>query len=458
MPEIGAISFGGLSTGLDTKTLISQLVRLARQPVQRLEQNRSLEEKKISTFQEFNSKLLALKTAAKKLLTSTDFFARTGVVSDDTKLVASVTSTAQTGNYSIAISTLAKAGQETFVGVADQTAQTLSGTFTIQNAATNHASFTISINSAGMSLQQLRDAINNDSSNSGKVTATILDTGSGANRYRLQIKSNTTGTTNDFNITSTASLTLDQDANVTFAAGDASFTVDGIALTRATNMVSDVISGVSLTLKAQTTSTVTLAVANNTDSIQTNIKTFVNSFNDIRSYIDTKSILDQKNPQNSGPFFGDSTVRGVNNRLQQLMTEAVAGLASDYNAFNDLGIITGTDGKLAIDDMKLSTALAANANNVSKIFVGNGGMSGVATRVDSELANVTNPVGGLINIRVDGLQGRVTALTDRIAVMERRLKSYESTLVRQFTALERLVGALQSQGNALGGLRSSGSL
>jgi flagellar hook-associated protein 2 len=457
MPEIGAISFGGLATGLDTKTLISQLARLARQPIQRLEQNRSLEEKKISTFQEFNGKLLALKAAAKKLLTATDFFARTGVVSDDTKLAASVTSTAQTGNYAITISTLAKAGQETFVGVADQTAQNLSGTFTVQNAVTNLTSFTISINTAGMSLQQLRDTINGDSNNNGKVTATILDTGSGANRYRLQIKSNTTGTANDFNVTAPASLTLDPDANMTFAAGDASFTVDGVSLTRSTNTISDVIGGVALTLKAQTTSAVTLTVANDTTTIQSNIKAFINAFNDIRSYTDAKSVLDQKNPQNNGPFLGDSTVRGINNHLQKLMTEAVAGLASDYNAFNDLGIITGTDGKLAIDDTKLSTALSANADNVSKIFAGSGGASGVATRVDSELANLTSPVGGLIDIRVDGFQGRVTALTDRIAVMERRLKSYESTLVRQFTALERLVGALQSQGNALGGLRNSGS-
>src|SRR5919197_3754821 len=137
MPDVGTISFGGLATGLDTKTLISQLVGLAQQPIQRLEQSRSLDQKKISTFQEFNGKLLTLKTTSQKLLNSTDFFARTNTVSDDTKLDASVTSTAQTGNYAIAINDLAKTGQETFVGVANQTAQILSGTFTIQNAATN---------------------------------------------------------------------------------------------------------------------------------------------------------------------------------------------------------------------------------------------------------------------------------------------------------------------------------
>jgi flagellar capping protein FliD len=50
MPNVGTISFGGLATGLDTKSLISQLVGLAQQPIQRLQQSRSLDEKKICNY------------------------------------------------------------------------------------------------------------------------------------------------------------------------------------------------------------------------------------------------------------------------------------------------------------------------------------------------------------------------------------------------------------------------
>jgi flagellar hook-associated protein 2 len=135
------------------------------------------------------------------------------------------------------------------------------------------------------------------------------------------------------------------------------------------------------------------------------------------------------------------------------MTDAVSGLTGDLNALNDIGITTGTDGKLAIDKTKLSDALATNTDSVSKIFIGNAGVSGVAVRVKSELTNFTNPIGGLIDVRVDGIQARITGLNDRIDVMERRMTSYESTLVRQFTALERLVGSLQTQGIALGSIR-----
>ncbi len=454
MPDVGTISFGGLATGLDTKTLISQLVSLAQQPIQRLEKSRSLDEKKISTFQALNGKLLALKTAAQKLRNSTDFFARTSTVSDDTKLDASVTSTAQTGNYAIAINDLAKIGQKTFVGVADKTAQTLSGTFTIQNAATNSTSFTISFDINSMSLEQLRDAINNDSNNNGKVMAAILDTGSGMNRYRLQIKGNTMGTTNDFDVTSTASLTLDTDTNVTFAASDASFTVDGVELTRSSNTVSDAIDGVTLTLKSKTTMAETLTVSNDTATIQANIKAFVSAYNDVRSYINTQSTVDQRNPQNNGLFLGDGTVRDINSRLQQVMTGAVAGLAGDYNALNDLGITTDIDGKLVADDTKLSTALATNADNVSKIFIGSDGLSGLAARVDTELDNFTNPVGGLIDIHVDGIQEQVKGINDRIDLMQKRLTTYQNTLTQQFAALEQLVSSLQAQGNSLGGLSS----
>ena len=134
------------------------------------------------------------------------------------------------------------------------------------------ASFTINIDTSGMSLEQLRDAINNDSNNNGKVTATILDTGSGTNRYRLQVKGNTTGTANDFDVTPPASLTLDTDTNVTFAASGASFTVDGVALTRSSNTVSDAISGVTLTLKSKTVTAATFTVDNDTATMQANIK------------------------------------------------------------------------------------------------------------------------------------------------------------------------------------------
>jgi flagellar hook-associated protein 2 len=457
MPEIGAITFGGLMTGLDTKTLISQLVSIARQPIERLQQGRSQEEKRISAFQEFNSKLLALKTASEKLLTATDFFARTGTTSDAAAVDVSVTNTAQVGRYAVAVTQLASAGQRSFVGVADKTAQTLSGTFSIQNAAGNPNSFTISIDANGMSLEQLRDAINNDTNNNGKMVATIIDTGSETNRYILQIRGRETGTVNDFEVTSTASLTLDTNINVTFSASNAIFTINGVSITRSNNVISDVLDGITLTLKSTTISDVTVSVDNDVKAMESKIKDFVNAYNNIISYIQENSKVDLKNPKNNGLFVGDSTVRGIRDRLHRLLTDAVSGLAADFNALNDVGIATGADGKLAIDEDTLSHALATDPDDVSKIFIGSGDVSGVAGRVNSELADFTNPVGGLIDIRVDGTQERITRIDDRIEMLERRLTSYENSLVRQFAALEQLVSTLQSRGSALNGLGVDGS-
>jgi flagellar hook-associated protein 2 len=453
MPEIGAISFGGLASGLDTKTLISQLVRLARQPMQRLEQSRSLEEKKISAFQEFNGKLLALKTAAQKLLTPTDFFARTVTVSDDTKLGVSATSSAQTGTYTITIDELARVGQEGFVGVADKTAQNLSGTFAIENAPTNPSGFAININTSGMSLEQLRDAINNDSNNDGRITANIIDTGPGENRYRLIIKGNVVGIVNDFDITSTASLTIDSDVNITFSANDANLTIDGISIIRSNNTISDIIDGVTLVLKEKSLSPLRFTVENDTLTMQNNIKSFILAYNEIRSYIDSRSRIDQKNSQNNGTFVGDSSVRGIYERIRKLITEPVSGLSEDYNAINDLGITTDIDGKLKIDDTKLMNAISTEPDKIREIFTGNSNIVGIAENIISELTNFTDPVGGLINIRIDGLRTRITSLDDRISLVGRRLMNYEATLVRQFMALEQLISSLQAQGGALGALR-----
>lgn len=357
------------------------------------------------------------------------------------------------GNYALSVHQLARVGQQTFVGIADQTAPTLAGTFSIENTG-DGPDFAISINADGMSLQQLRDAINQDPNNQGKITATILDTGAGQDRYRLQVKGNTPGTINDFNITSGASLSQDTDVSVTFSATDAKFSIDGVSMTRSTNIIADAIDGSTLTLKKETTEPVMVTVNNDMETIQNNIKSFINAYNDIRSYINSKSTLDQKNPQNNGPFLGDATVRGIYTQLQKFMTSAIPGLAENFNSLNNIGTTTDTNGKLAVDETKLSTALSTNIDKVSQIFMGTESISGLAFKVKSELISFTSPVGGLINIRIDGIQSRITTINDRIDVMERRMTSYENTLVRQFTTLERLVGSMQTQGNALGSIVS----
>ncbi|MBI3329148.1 MAG: flagellar filament capping protein FliD [Nitrospinae bacterium] len=460
MAEIGPVTFGGLTTGLDTKNLISELLRIARLPQQRLEKRQASANARIAAFKELNSKLLALSTALKKLETSTDFFVRTSTVSDATKLAASVTSAAAVGNTDITINTLATKGVFTFKGESSDTATGIvgAGTVTIANLTGSTTPFTSSISittTASTTLRDLRDAINNsannkDANNDSIVTATILDNGivGDAKRFVLQITANKTGKANDFDLTETTSLAKEPTA--TTAAVDASLTVGGVTLTRSSNTVSDVLTGVTLTLKA--TGTATLTVSNDTTAMANNIKAVVSAFNDVRSFVASKSTLDQKNPQNNGPFVGDSTVRGVIDRLQTEVTRAVGGLSSDFNALNDIGITTDPKtGKLNVNDTTLSSALSANADQVSKIFLGSGGVSGVAALADTDLAKDTNP-GGLIDVRVGGIQKQVTALGDQIEREARRLKSFEALLVRQFAALERLASVFQSQGIALGGL------
>jgi flagellar hook-associated protein 2 len=358
------------------------------------------------------------------------------------------------GNYKVTIGQLARIGQQTFVGVESKTSHTLSGTFMIGNAASNPSNFAISINTDGMSLEQLRDTINSDINNSGKVTATIIDTGIGVEHYRLQIKGNATGTTNDFSITSSSSLIRDNDVNMTFQAHDANFSIDGVSLKRSENIITDVIDGVTFTLKKNVLDPVIFTVDNDIGYIQSNIKTFISSYNEMRSYINSKSELDQKNPKNNGPFLGDSTVRGIYMRLQQLMTGEISGITENFSALHDIGITTGSDGKLNIDDTKLSNTLEKNSEYVSKMFIGTNIISGIASRVNFELNKFTNPIGGLINLRVNGIQSRITNLNDRINVVERRVSNYEKTLVRQFTTLEQLISSLQTKGNAFNSIRA----
>jgi len=331
MAEIGPVSFGGLTTGLDTKNLISQLLQLARLPQKRLEQIRSRENARITAFKDLNSKLQALSTALKKLETAKSFFVRTPTVSDTTKLDATIADSSQAtvGTFSIGVKSLLATEKFVFNNVASDTT-TVTGTnkdLTVKDQLTQATLFTVDTTNDGMSLQGLRDAINSATGNNGRVTATIIDTGDPITPFRLELTADAAGTARGFDVTLSSGFGLTQDTGASVNATDTVFSVNGTTYTRTTNTITDIISGVTLNLKGITdanddaTKRVTLTVSDDITAMANNIKAIVSAYNDVRSFVASKSTLDQKNPPNNGPFVGDGTVRGIIDRLQTELPE-----------------------------------------------------------------------------------------------------------------------------------------
>ena len=241
---------------------------------------------------------------------------------------------------------------------------------------TDLTSTTVTINGTGISLnlqtQSLQDIANTISSSAAGVTASVKSvTENGTTRHRLEITGAGTPTFVDPNGTLEAIGILQKGfSSQLLAAQNAAFTIDGMSFSTASNAVSTVIPGVTLTLlkaneAAPETSTIVLSQDNT--AVKGKIKDFMATFNNLVDFVKVNSALD-KESFDSGLLFGDSTVQSVESSLSQTLFNTVQGLATAYTNLGQVGFTFDSDSKLKLDESILDTALSANPTAVGNIF------------------------------------------------------------------------------------------
>jgi flagellar hook-associated protein 2 len=444
----------GPTSGINYEQIISGLLTLERRPVINLQQRQSVYNTKVSAYSEFSTKLSTLKSAADSLKTTTNFYVKKASSSNTTVLDVTASNSATVGIYLIephsATSKIQIASTERRTGITT----IASSTTVINSSGANktfeytYAGITRTLTVADQTtLTGLRDLINNDSGNPG-VTASILQVGT--NDYRLVLTGKDTGASN--NITITANTSLDGTGgtsdfrNTAFTAStaaDAMFRIGGVDITRSSNTITDVITGVTFTLKAETTNSVAISVTNDTDTIKQNIEAFVNAYNDAASYVASKSTYN-KTTRTGGPFFDETTPKSIVSRLQNIVTGPVAGLPLDMRSLAQIGISTDyKTGTLSINSTTLNSKLSTDLGGVANIFTDSA--AGVAKRVYDYTADVTNSIDGAITTRVKGLNSLTKDISDDIASLEGRLAKTERNLRRQFTALESIISGMTAQ-------------
>ncbi len=419
------------SSILDVPSLVSQLMSIERKPIDKLNAKVTDIQARISSFGTLSSLVSSLQTSLDSLKTALKSYGATP--SDASLFSATASSTAAAGSYTINISRLAQAQNLVAAG---QTSQTISipsvpstVTFTIGG---NPMDVTIA---AGASLQNIRDTING--ANLG-VTASIINDGSGT-PYRLVLTANKSGVANAissitvqaggdtalndllaFNPTTNppAATTMSESA----PAQDARLTVNGIAITSATNTIRDAIQGVTLTLKAETTSPATLTVARDTSAVESAVAKFVESYNALASQLKSRSAYATSGSA-GGTLAGDATVRQMMDQLRNIfMTSATGGT---YSYLAQIGISTQADGTLKIDSSKLKSALDSDFAGVDQLF---NSATGFATRLSDWAAKATR-AGGLISQRTDGLNSSIKGYNEQITKLEQRM----TVLQKQYT-------------------------
>ncbi len=450
---MGGISFGGLASGLDTNSIITQLMSIERNKIAK--QNLRIRgiDAEGSGLRDAQSKLRSLKLASESVR-SVGLWADTQTVesSNPARIAVERTGMAPAGGHSLWARQLASAEQEGFTYTPSSSASELTvGGKTVAIPANATSADIASLVNSTPDLAVYATAVDGD---------TLVFTG------------RQTGSAGAFDV---AGAQLAADATLTTAAKDAEYSLDGGSTwkTSSSNVLTDAIVGLKVTLKGTTSSpeTINVGVAGvDTAAIKEKLKAFVTAYNDVitatRAKIDEKSVRDPQTATDAakGRLFGDTGLNGVLSRLRSVMSDTVAGITDPaMDQLVEIGISTGKAtsgaisedskiGKLTIDDAKLDAALA-DPTKVRELL-GAGGKPGFAQKVEALLeaeAGTSGVLAGRLKIN-SAEQKRVK---DRITDIEERITAQEKRLRIQFTAMEKALSLAQSQGNYLMGQISS---
>ncbi|MCB1154772.1 flagellar filament capping protein FliD [bacterium] len=354
----------GLASGIDSATLIAQLMSIERRPVVRMEQRIQAKQKQLSVYADLKSRLDSLRSAASGIKTASAFSKITASSSNEDLVTVSADGTAQTGSHTLKVSQLATNQISVSQGFASNTAEVGTGTFRITKDGEDTD---IVLNSTNATLKGLRDAINDADIG---ITASIINDG-GATPYRLVLSSDDTGTDNGF----TTSVIGFSGTEPTFTTGggegipgqaaqNALLTFDGISVSKSSNEVDDLIEGVTFYLNdADASKTVNVTLDSNTDAIVESIQGFVDAYNDVINFVNNKRGEDSVR--------GDSTFSGVVSEMQKILLDGVSNPNGQYSHLSQVGVGT-SNGNLSINSEKLRDALDDNFDDVIALFTTGG--------------------------------------------------------------------------------------
>ncbi len=437
---MSAITFSGLATGMDTASIVSQLVEIKRQPIYRLQNDQQDYQNQISALDTLKTKLLALQTAAQDIDTANEFASLTATSSESSILGVTAGTEAAAGSYDIVVNSLATAQKDQSQGYDSKDAGVGEGTisFTVNGETTD-------LTLTGFnSLESLKNSINNDVPG---VNASIIYDGSDTGGYHLLLSSTEAGSAGAYTVDmsglsgGTAPVMTSKQT-----ATDASLEIDGIAVTATSNNPTDVISGLTLDLKdADPGTTVHVDVEMDTTGISDKVEAMVNAYNDLFTYINTQSASD-------GTLHGNPTLSSVASRVENLFVSGLDGGLGDITNFFQVGITRGSDRQLVFNSDDFADALDQDFSGVRDLFIERDGNLGKMYLLDSSINDMTDSLDGIFKIATDSLNRKIDNADDTIDRYERSVDSYQKTLEAKFTAMESMVAQLQAQGNYLMGL------
>lgn len=447
---MASITSTGIGSGLDISGLVSQLVAAEAAPVEtRLGIQEAKAQSKLSAFGSLKSALADFRDQLDAMRKLDGLLIRKGTSENEDLFTVSVDKDASPSKYSIEVQQLAQAQKLSSGAFAGSDAVIGTGTLTLSAGA---ESFAVEIDTENNTLAGIRDAINNASDNPG-FAATIVNADAGS---YLILSGNATGVANSMTVTQTggdgglAALEYDPGNGLnalteSVAAQDALVRIDGLDVVSDTNVINEAIDGVTLNLlAADPDEPFELDIANDHEAVLASVDSFVEKYNALVGVLDELTIYDAET-QVSGPLLGDTTARGVRDQIRRALSESVTDIEADFSSLSEVGIEVQLNGTLSVDTSRLSTVLNEDFNRFGQLFTGS---DGYAVRI-YDIADSYLQTGGALQTRTDGLNAQIEDVGEQRQSLNARLVSLQARLLRQFNALDSLLGELNQTSNFL---------
>lgn len=452
------IQFGGLASGLDTNSIVSQLMRLERMPINQLEADKTWMNNRLAAFTDLDSRMKSFLDSIENLGNADTLKKRSVNLSSNDHLTASVSSAAMIGtSYQVEVISLAQVQKSVSgSGFADRESNSFNtGTIQITVGNENH---TIDITSENNSLNGIVAAIN--AANLGVRAAIINDgsnTGSPPAPYRLVLTGENVAS--DFSLDASGlNIGTGTDTLGVFEAPGgiinppvqvatrANLMVDGIEIFSDSNTLTEAIPGVTLDLvQAEIGVLTSLNITLDKNAIKSTIKNFAAGYNQVVGFITGQSVIDG---EGGGLLSGDSGINTIKRHLQNMLT-APHNNDGIFIALSQLGFETQRDGTLIVNDEILSRAVNENLDSVISLLTNKNDRDGIASKFQAYLSSMTSAATGMLQGRRSSINSSVERMDERILSIEMRLEQREKTMRARFSAMEQLVSAMNAQSSFL---------
>ena len=464
---MATISTPGVGSGLDVNSIVTQLVNLEKVPLQQLQTKASSLQTKLSAYGRVKSELAGLQDAAAALLNDSTWQSKTFTSNNSSAITGTSTSSALSTTFSVQVNSLAQA--QSVRSAAQTTGATIgaAGRLDIQGGQWTGNSFgpgaasAVSVTIAAT--DTLTDIATKINGASAGVTAVVVRSGA---EERLMLRGNGTGDASGFRIkafddnntaitdgiTGVGKLAYDYGTTAFYGmaatqqAQNASITIDGIAVSSATNTVADAVPGITLNLLAPTTTAAQVTVGADKATAKTKIEAFQAAYNKIAASLAELTKYDA-GAKKGAALQGDSTVVGLQNVLKGMLG-AVGPGAATTKRLSDMGLELQRDGSLATNATKLDASLndLANLKTFFETDSGSATTNGMARRI-RDFAKTANGLDGSIDNRNKALKSSIDRNSKDQDKVSERITRTEARLYAQYSRLDASMASLSSLGS-----------